>query len=101
MSSDLQNRLFQFEAEPSQKVWNNIIASLDAEAQFPKRLYEFEEQPKSHVWQMIASSLNEEQPAKVLSLRSNKLWRYVAAAVIILLAGLSSVLLINKKSGTE
>ena len=101
MNSDIQNRLLKFEEEPSPKVWNKIIDALDAEEQFPKRLYQFEEQPKPHVWQKITSALTEEQSARVLPLRSNKLWKYAAAAVIIILAGLSSVLLINKKTATE
>lgn len=99
MSSEFQNRLFQFEEEPSPKVWDNIVAALGAEEQFPQRLYNYEEEPKQNVWQNIADALTEKQPAKVFEHR--RLWRYSGVAAILILVVASTVLLLNKKPATE
>ena len=56
MNSDLQNRLYDFEADPPKEVWNKITDALDTEQTYPQRLYEYEQQPRSQVWDQIEKS---------------------------------------------
>jgi hypothetical protein len=82
MDSNLQNKLYHFEANPPQEVWDKIAESLDTEETFPERLFRYEVQPPPQAWSMIEASLDQANtPAKVIPLsRYKKPLRYIAAA---------------------
>jgi hypothetical protein len=85
MDSHLQNKLYHFEANPPQEVWDKIAGSLDTEETFSHRLFEYEVQPPPQAWSVIEASLDQANtPAKVIPLtRYKKPVRYIAAASII------------------
>jgi len=99
MNSDLQNKLYHFEADPPPEVWNRIDDALDAEQSFPQRLFQYEEDPAPQVWDAIAATLDEPSPAiKVVPItRYKKPVRYVAVAASIIAA----VLLITRFSDNK
>ncbi|RYZ25060.1 MAG: hypothetical protein EOO10_19270 [Chitinophagaceae bacterium] len=88
MNSDLQNKLYHFEADPPKEVWSRIDDALDAEQSFPQRLFHYEEQPPTQVWEAIAANLEEQAPAvKIVPItRYKKPIRYVAVAASIIAA---------------
>ena len=98
MNSDLQNRLYDFEADPPKEVWNKITDALDTEQTYPQRLYEYEQQPRSQVWDQIELALEEPQQIKVIPItKFKKPLRYVAVAASIIAA----VLIINRFSNNK
>jgi hypothetical protein len=104
MNSDLQNKMYHFEADPPPEIWNKIADALDdkIEQTFPQRLYHYEEQPPVQTWATIESSLQEsEEPAvKVVPItRYKKPVRYVAAAASIIAAIFLVTTISNKKTG--
>jgi hypothetical protein len=88
MNSDLQNKLYHFEADPPKEVWNRIDDALDAGQTFPQRLYQYEEQPPLQSWEAIEASLEKvNESFKVFPLtKYKKPVRYVAAAASIIFA---------------
>lgn len=103
MNSDLQNKLFHFEADPPREVWNKIADALDADTEetFPQRLFSYEEQPPAQIWQSIETSLEEPEPAiKVVPItKFKKPLRYVAAAASIIGIIFLATTIVNKKTG--
>jgi len=103
MSSDLQNKLFHFEADPPKEVWDKIAGALDADAEqtFPQRLFSYEEQPPAGIWDKIETSLEEEPTIKVIPItRYKKPLRFVAAAASIIAIIFLTTNLLNKKTGS-
>jgi hypothetical protein len=103
MSSDLQNKMFHFEADPPKEVWNKIAGALDAdnEQEFPQRLFNYEVQPPVNIWDKIEASLEEESAIKVIPItRYKKPLRYIAVAASIIAAFFLTTNLLNKKTGT-
>ena len=86
MDSILQNKLYHFEANPPEEVWDKIADSLDTEENtFPQRLINYEVLPPAKSWTVIEASLDQvTTPVKVIPLtRYKKPLRYIAAASII------------------
>lgn len=103
MSSDLQNKLFHFEADPPKEVWDKIADTLDVGTQetFPQRLFNYEEQPPADIWNKIETSLEGEPAIKVIPItRYKKPLRYVAAAASIIAVVLLTTNLLNKNTGS-
>jgi hypothetical protein len=87
MNSDLQKKLFHFEAMPPKKTWGKIADALN-DVPLAQRLYDYEEAPPLQSWNAIDTLLNEAQPpAKVVSFiaRYKTPLRYIAAASLIAL----------------
>jgi len=88
MSSELKDKMLQWEAKPPADTWNRIAASLDADEEYvlAHKLSSFESQPPRQVWESIEIGLEARQPANVVSFyQQHKLaFRYsgVAAALI-------------------
>jgi hypothetical protein len=63
MSEELKRKLYNYEENPSEKMWSKITASLDEEinAEFPQRLYEVEVTPPASLWNNIEVSLEQGQ----------------------------------------
>lgn len=103
MSSDLQNKMFHFEADPPKEVWNKIADALDADIEqtFPQRLFNYQEQPPAGIWDKIETSIEEEPAIKIIPItRYKKPLRFVAAAASIIAAVLLTTNLVNKKTGS-
>jgi len=55
MNSNLQKKLFHFEAAPPQKTWEKISAALEKDTSFEQRLYAYKEAPPANTWTAIKS----------------------------------------------
>jgi hypothetical protein len=64
MSEELKGKLYNYEAEPPEIVWNRILTALDQEinAEFPKRLHNLEATPPFDAWDRIEEKLEEDIP---------------------------------------
>lgn len=102
MNSDLQNKMYHFEADPPPEVWNKIADALDEEETYPQRLFSYEEQPPAQVWKNIEAVL-EDSTAPAIKIvpftRYKKPVRYLAAAASILAVVLFTITFDNKKTG--
>lgn len=98
MSSDLKDKLSNFEATPPDRVWKGIAASLNNDQNLTKKLLEFEAIPHPSVWNKIENLLNQ-QTAKVVSINKRFKFRYsVAASFLIVAVGITTLLI---KSNSE
>jgi hypothetical protein len=101
MSSNWTDRIKNFEADPPEKGWDKIAASLDESFngyQFPTALYNFEKAPPTDTWNKIQSSLDEGQ-APVIPLKKknsfSSLIKYAVAASIIGLLAFGAIRFFN------
>ena len=86
MNSNLQKRLFHFEAPPPKRTWEKIAETLHQQPSFAQRLYNYEDAPPAAAWSVVESSLNgKAAPAKVVPFltRYKTPLRYIAAASLI------------------
>ncbi|HVG41605.1 MAG TPA: hypothetical protein VM888_08330, partial [Chitinophagaceae bacterium] len=104
MSNELQNKLFNYEATPSENAWPAILTALNEkpEAAFEK-LFEYEEEPKPIIWNKISKELDAAPTShiKVVPMYSkySKAFRLgFAAAVLGLIALGISYLFTNNSS---
>ena len=90
MSEELKRKLYDFEVNPSEKMWNKIAVALDEEIsdQFPQKLYEAEVNPPNDTWNKIASVLEtgikDEYPSKLYNLElapPPDTWQKISAAI--------------------
>jgi hypothetical protein len=90
MSEELKRKLYDYEVDPSEKMWNKIVVALDEEinAQFPQKLYEAEVNPPVGTWNKIASALEtgikDEYPSKLYNLEVTPpadTWQKISAAI--------------------
>lgn len=65
MSDELKRKLYDYELNPSEKMWNKIAAALDEEmgAEFSKRLNNIEVTPPVNTWEKIAEKLGSDVEA--------------------------------------
>jgi len=74
MSEELKRKLYNYEAEPPEVVWNRIVTDLDQEinAEFPQKLYDLEQTPRSELWDRIEQGLEkggkEQYPKKLYNI---------------------------------
>ena len=97
MSSELQNKMLNYQMDPPEGFWSRIIAALDDEsaAGLSKKLYGLEQIPAPHVWSNITNELDKEK--KTIPFYKRTIIRYAAAAIL-LLGFFSIVFLLNKKA---
>jgi hypothetical protein len=85
--SGLQNKLYNYEQTPPEKVWGKIVAALDESHvadKFPSKIYNAEAAPPADAWEKIAGSLNADNSGiPALSQKRFVFLRYAAAAVFI------------------
>lgn len=102
MKEQLQNRLYNFHAQPSKKAWDKIISELDSEPEknLSDKLINFQSVPPSYVWDNIASSLTE-APVVSFQKRFSKPARFGAVAASLLAIAMIANLFINKRSAAD
>jgi hypothetical protein len=62
MSSELQQKMYNFEMTPPAGAWKKIAAELDESElsqQYPSRLHDLQLTPPAHIWQGITATLDE------------------------------------------
>jgi hypothetical protein len=102
MSSNLQNKLSDFQSEPPKGVWENIVAALDEPSSeiLSEKLYNFQQTPAPKAWDSIAKALDAtpETPVIPIPKKGRSIWTYVAAAAIMGAVALTSLFVLNKTS---
>ena len=103
MSTDLQNKMLNYEVTPPAGIWGKIAFALDESElanKFPGKLYEANVPPPVSVWNNITASLDaEKEITKPQYRRIYPILKYAAAAVIIGFLAWGGILLLNNKSG--
>jgi len=101
MSSELQNKMYNYEVQPPATGWNRVVAALDEESDsLAQRLQNFETSPPPTVWNKIKEELGNEK--EIVPFRKKNVFRYAAAAVLVALMVLSgSLLLKNNNDGND
>jgi len=75
MSQELKRKLYNYEIDPPEIVWNRIVSALDEEitAEFPEKLYQLEVTPPANAWSKIEDGLQEsakeQYPAKLYNIQ--------------------------------
>lgn len=102
MSEELQNKLYNFYAQPSEGLWNKIDAALeeDSEKRLSQKLMNYQTAPPSLAWDNIAAALGK---AQVIPLRKRFATplKYSSAAAILIAVSMILNLLFNKESVSE
>lgn len=102
MSSQLQNKILNYEVAPPASVWEKIEEALDESElaqEFPSKLYGAEVIPPVSAWNKIATSLDAEHEAAIPEHRRiSPLLKYAAAAILIGFLAWGGIQLLNNKS---
>lgn len=107
MSSQLQNKLLHYEAEPPAEVWNKIAATLDdtAPLSVSEKLYRFEALPSGGIWEKIRARIDEQtkevRKAVPLFIKYRKPLKYSGAVAAMIIIAVLISLLIGKKTESE
>lgn len=101
MSSELRNKLLNWEAPLPENGWNKISALLDSntEYQLSQKLQQFQKNPPGHIWDKIEQQLSTPEVAPVVPFfhKYRQVFKYgVAAAVLIVVGMFIGLLVINK-----
>jgi hypothetical protein len=89
MSNEFQNRLANYEAKPSDKVWPAILNALDEQQDTSaEKLFNYEEKPDPLIWDKIALKLNDSGTGKVVPFytKYKKVLKYSFAAAVMIAA---------------
>ncbi len=104
MSSKYQDKLTDFEAIPSEKVWENVSAALDKyhSPHFADRLYLYESSPTPDAWIQILHQLNNAAPPSLpFYIRYRQHLKISGVAAIVIFLAVLSSLFISKKTISE
>jgi hypothetical protein len=107
MSSQLQNKLFNYEVRPRKEVWDDIATSLDEtiSPSLSEKLYRFQETPSPAIWQKIISKLDvplaERSTVVPFHIRYRRPLKYSGAAAILIFLAVVTSLLISKRTESE
>ena len=107
MSSELKSKLFHFEIQPPERIWNGVQAALDQEgmSDFPERLRQFEKLPPASIWSRIRAHLPARESAEVTGLKFHQRYsrslKYSGVAAGFIILAIISSLFISKKSESE
>jgi hypothetical protein len=94
MIDHLKHKLFHYEAEPPATAWNSIANALDDHPEYAQKLHRFEATPPAAVWDTIAQQIPA-APARVVPLRTTKLFKYAMAAAILIVIAAGSFIYIE------
>ncbi len=96
----MKDKLWHYEAQPPEKIWNEIERALSTPVPLQEKLFHFQEVPQNHVWNNITAGLDKDnnQPTKVASRSrgSFSMIRFAAAAAILLFILVSIVWIMNR-----
>ena len=88
MSGELKHKMYDYEVKPPQAVWDSIADGLNEQEllkPLAEKMHAWEVTPPAAVWRKIAVALKSGAPVKSMSFQ--KIYRWSAAAAIILMAG--------------
>lgn len=101
MSEQLQERLYNYHAQPPDKAWDKIVSVLDVESEksLSEKLINYRATPPAFVWDNIVASFEDAQATVVpFGKRLLKPLKYVSAAASLVAVAMIVSLLLNKKS---
>ncbi len=105
MSSNLQHKLLNYEAEPPADAWDKLAAALqEATPAYPERLQQYQQPPAPHVWEQIEQQLHApaiEPATKVIVLKPHRRFAQYAAAAVVLLIAAGIFYVSNNSSPTQ
>ena len=105
MSSDLKNKMSQWETQPPLEAWNKIAASLDADEEYilAKKLNAFESRPPKHNWELIEAELNAHEPGRVIPFyqRHKQVLRYASAAAALIFVAVMISLFVTQGTASN
>ena len=88
MSGELKHKMYDYEVTPPQAIWDSIAGGLNEQAQIKplaEKMRAYEVKPPAAAWRNILAALKGEAPVRSIAFR--KVYRWSAAAAVILLAG--------------
>ncbi len=92
MNRNIENKLFNFEAEPPAEIWDSISKALNkgATPTYQDKLYHFEQEPPVDAWEKIRSALGKEEAApRSLLKKLNGSIKYAAAVLVLALISIA------------
>ncbi|MBD0333761.1 MAG: anti-sigma factor [Chitinophagaceae bacterium] len=102
MNNPIQDKLYNYQEQPSEKVWQAIEEALDTPIELQEKLYKYQETPPAGIWENIMAALDEkgeETVAPVIPQRTSKpLIKYIAAASVLLIVAFSAVWISNRNA---
>jgi hypothetical protein len=101
MDDQLKNRIFNYNAQPPDDVWDKINSGLDEESaqHFTGKLIKYELAPPPFVWDNVVASLDKNESTVIpFRKRFSKPLRYSTAAACLIGIAVFVSLLINKRS---
>src|SRR6187551_3513196 len=104
MSEQLQNKLYNYHAQPSIEVWNKIDSVLgeDRDKKLSQKLMNYQTAPPPFAWENILTLLGEvEKPVVSLQKRFARPIKYSSAAAILIAVSLVANMLFNKESVSD
>jgi hypothetical protein len=102
MSEALKNKLENFEAEPSPKVWQEVQNALeDEQYTLREKLLSYQQQPPADLWGKIETSLGNDAEVINIKRNHNPFFKYAMIAAALFLAVIAINLLIKPKHKNE
>lgn len=107
MSSQIQNKLWHYEAQPPEEIWDKIAASLNENllVLVAEKIYQYQAKPDVIVWQNIVAQLEApvREEAKVVPfyVRHRRPLKYSGAVAIFIFLAVLTSLLFSKKAEPE
>jgi hypothetical protein len=102
MSSNLQNKLFNYEVPPPPGSWEEIDAALgQQQSSLSNRLLHFEVNPPGRIWASINKELDQQDqasPVVPFTRRHRNAFRYAGVAAVLIAVAVLTSLLINKNT---
>jgi hypothetical protein len=87
MTESFKNKLQDFAPEPPKGAWEGVVSRLNDSPLFADKLTAFEATPPASVWQAITQQLDQKENEPLIRIiRPN---RYVAAALLLIMAGMA------------
>ena len=104
MSSSIHDKLFRYEVQPPNRVWDEISAAMDSPIHtIGERLHDFEAVPDKKAWGRIEQLLQPTKSGQRIPFykRYSRPLRYSGVAAAIIFAAITLSLLVSKKTESE
>ena len=102
--SDLQKKLFDYHAQPSDRVWDEINIALETKGNktLSEKLYKYEVKPPASAWDNIFALLEETQaPVVPMGRPFSKRTKYLSAAASIIAIAIVTSIVLNKRTSAD